>query len=116
MAVLTRCGMCDRPVVGVTTFKDEAEALAIEYKLRSALTTITQPRPWWSVSFSVGIATFLSMPRSADTAMAYVDQLMYRAKRAGKSTTVSGVYDDATFAADSTGTDAFRRQARDGPV
>jgi diguanylate cyclase (GGDEF)-like protein len=94
---------------------NQAEALAIEYKLRAALTTITQPRPWWSVSFSVGIATFVSMPRSADAAMAYVDQLMYRAKRAGKSTTVSGVYDDATFAADSTGTDAFRRQeARDG--
>ena len=92
---------------------NQAEALAIEYKLRAALTTITQPRPWWSVSFSVGIATFVSMPRSADAAMAYVDQLMYRAKRAGKSTTVSGVYDDVTAAADSTGTARFRRNERE---
>ncbi|MEO8739387.1 MAG: diguanylate cyclase [Casimicrobiaceae bacterium] len=92
---------------------NQAEALAIEYKLRSALTTITQPRPWWSVSFSVGIATFASMPSSADAAMAYVDQLMYRAKRAGKSTTVSGVYDEVMAASASTGADKFRRYGRD---
>jgi len=91
---------------------NEAEAMAIEFKLREALTTITQPRPWWSVSFSIGIATFVSMPKSADAAMAYVDQLMYRAKRGGKSNTVSGVFDDATAAADTTGSARFRRDGR----
>jgi diguanylate cyclase (GGDEF)-like protein len=91
---------------------NQAEAMAIEFKLREALTTITQPRPWWSVSFSIGIATFVSMPKSADAAMAYVDQLMYRAKRGGKSNTVSGVYDDTTAAADTTGNARFRRDER----
>ncbi len=91
---------------------NQAEAMAIEFKLREALTTITQPRPWWSVSFSIGIATFVSMPKSADAAMAYVDQLMYRAKRGGKSNTVSGVYDDTTSAAETTGNARFRRDGR----
>lgn len=88
------------------------EALAIEAKLREALTTITRPRPWWAVTFSIGIATFERMPASADTAMAFVDHLMYQAKNAGKAHTISGVYDDSALPADSAGIIALRRLPR----
>jgi PleD family two-component response regulator len=39
----------------------------------------------WSVTFSIGAATFLSPPRSVDEMMLRADQLMYEAKRAGKN-------------------------------
>jgi len=73
----------------------QSEMLAIEIKLRDALDTITRPRPWWSVTFSMGFATFRTMPASADAAMAFVDQLMYRAKRSGKAHTVTSAFDEA---------------------
>jgi len=92
---------------------DQAEAAAIEVKLRHALTKMTRPRPWWAVTFSIGIATFEAMPPSADAAMAYVDQLMYRAKNSGKAQTVSGVYDATAASADSVGTAGPRRAAGD---
>jgi len=76
---------------------NQHEALAIESKLREALDTITRPRPWWSVTFSMGVATFRTMPVSADAAMAFVDQLMYRAKRSGKAHTVSATFDEASL-------------------
>jgi diguanylate cyclase (GGDEF)-like protein len=79
---------------------DQAEALAIEAKLRHALDTVTRPRPWWAVTFSMGIATFRTMPASADEAMGYVDQLMYRAKRTGKAHTISVVFGDSALAAE----------------
>ena len=78
---------------------NQAEALAIEAKLRKALDKMTRPRPWWAVTFSIGIATFKTMPGSADAAMAFVDQLMYRAKRSGKAHTISAVFDDTVIAA-----------------
>jgi diguanylate cyclase (GGDEF)-like protein len=77
---------------------DQAEALAIEAKLRRALDAVTRPRPWWAVTFSMGIATFRTMPASADEAMGYVDQLMYRAKRTGKAHTISAVFGDSALA------------------
>ena len=82
---------------------NQAEALAIEAKLREALNTITRPRPWWAVTFSIGIATFETMPASADAAMGYVDQLMYRAKRSGKAHTISAVFDDTLRGAEGAG-------------
>ena len=87
---------------------NQAEALAIEAKLRKALDKMTRPRPWWAVTFSIGIATFKTMPPSADAAMGYVDELMYRAKRTGKAHTISTVFDDATIAAEA-GVVALRR-------
>ncbi len=88
---------------------NQDEALAIEAKLRRALDTITRPRPWWAVTFSIGIATFKTMPASADEAMAYVDQLMYRAKRSGKAHTISGVFGDSALVTEGGGVVAFRR-------
>ena len=88
---------------------NQDEALAIEAKLRRALDTITRPRPWWAVTFSIGIATFKTMPASADEAMAYVDQLMYRAKRSGKAHTISAVFGDSALATEGGGVVAFRR-------
>jgi diguanylate cyclase (GGDEF)-like protein len=88
---------------------DQAEALAIEAKLREALNTITRPRPWWAVTFSIGIATFEVMPPSADAAMGFVDQLMYRAKKSGKAHTISAVFDDSVVAAEGAGGIALRR-------
>lgn len=88
---------------------DHAEALAIEAKLRKALIRITRPRPWWAVTFSMGIATFAKMPVSADAAMAYVDQLMYQAKKAGKAHTISGTFDDSALPADGGEIVALRR-------
>jgi diguanylate cyclase (GGDEF)-like protein len=92
---------------------NQAEALAIEAKLREALNTITRPRPWWAVTFSVGIATFETMPASADAAMGYVDQLMYRAKRSGKAHTISAVFDDTVSGAEAAGV-ARRRPPENG--
>jgi diguanylate cyclase (GGDEF)-like protein len=88
---------------------NQAEALAIEGKLREALDTITRPRPWWAVTFSIGIATFKTMPPSADAAMGYVDQLMYRAKRTGKAHTISEMYGEAVAATEGAGVVALRR-------
>jgi diguanylate cyclase (GGDEF)-like protein len=89
----------------------QAEALAIEAKLRKALDKMTRPRPWWAVTFSIGIATFKTMPASADAAMAFVDQLMYRAKKAGKAQTISATFDDVAVATEATGGAALRRIA-----
>ena len=88
---------------------NQAEALAIEGKLREALERITRPRPWWAVTFSIGIATFKSMPASADEAMNFVDQLMYRAKRTGKARTISAVFGDTATNADAASVVALRR-------
>lgn len=88
---------------------NQSEALAIEAKLREALTTITRPRPWWSVTFSMGVATFKTMPSSADAAMTFVDQLMYRAKRSGKAHTISAVFDESALHTEAGGIVAFRR-------
>jgi diguanylate cyclase (GGDEF)-like protein len=88
---------------------NQAEALAIEAKLRKALDKRTRPRPWWAVTFSIGIATFKTMPASADAAMAFVDQLMYRAKRSGKAHTISAVFDDTVIAAGGAGVVESRR-------
>jgi diguanylate cyclase (GGDEF)-like protein len=88
---------------------NQAEALAIEGKLREALHTITRPRPWWSVTFSMGVATFKSMPSSADAAMSFVDQLMYRAKRSGKAHTITAVFEGTALHAESGGIVALRR-------
>ncbi len=93
---------------------NQAEALAIEFKLRRALDRITQPRPWWAVTFSIGIATFKTMPASADEAMGYVDQLMYRAKRTGKAHTISAVFGDSAMNTDGGGVVALRRIPRAG--
>jgi len=91
---------------------DHAEALAIEAKLRRALIKITRPRPWWAVTFSIGIATFVRMPVSADSAMAFVDQLMYQAKKAGKAHTISGTFDDSALPSDSAEIVALRAGPR----
>jgi diguanylate cyclase (GGDEF)-like protein len=88
---------------------NQAEALAIEAKLREALDTITRPRPWWAVTFSIGIATFEAMPTTADVAMVYVDQLMYRAKRTGKAHTISAVFGDTAVGTEAAGVVALRR-------
>jgi diguanylate cyclase (GGDEF)-like protein len=87
---------------------DQTEMPAIEAKLRAALVTITRPRPWWSVTFSMGFATFKTMPASADAAMAFVDQLMYRAKRSGKAQTISAAFDDSAIPSEGGGIVALR--------
>jgi diguanylate cyclase (GGDEF)-like protein len=39
----------------------------------------------WSVTVSLGVATFLTAPHSVDAALSRADNLMYRAKQAGKN-------------------------------
>jgi diguanylate cyclase (GGDEF)-like protein len=47
----------------------------------------------WSVTFSVGIATFLSPPDSTDELIKRADDLMYSAKKAGKNTMRTQTFD-----------------------
>jgi len=62
---------------------DEATASALIQRVRSALAAATR-REGWSVSFSMGAATFSIPPRSVDEMLRHADQLMYAAKRSGK--------------------------------
>lgn len=52
-------------------------------RLRAALVASTS-REGWTVSFSIGAATFVVPPRSVDDMLRRADQLMYEAKRSGK--------------------------------
>jgi diguanylate cyclase (GGDEF)-like protein len=56
---------------------------ALVARLRATLGDAME-RHGWRVGFSVGAATFVEPPASADLLMARADELMYEAKRAGK--------------------------------
>jgi diguanylate cyclase (GGDEF)-like protein len=60
---------------------DSAEAVAD--KLRAGVEAATRP---WAVGCSVGVATFMRAPASADEFLRAADEEMYSAKRAGKGT------------------------------
>lgn len=47
----------------------------------------------WSVSFSLGVITFLKIPSSVDEMIHIADKLMYEAKRDGKNKTHYGIYE-----------------------
>jgi diguanylate cyclase (GGDEF)-like protein len=60
-------------------------------RLHATLTQAASRRPW-NVGFSVGAATFVQPPASADEMMARADELMYQAKRGAKGTVRHAVY------------------------
>ncbi len=62
---------------------DGVTAGALVDRLRAALGAATL-REGWTVSFSIGAATFMLPPRSVDEMLRRADQLMYDAKRSGK--------------------------------
>ena len=53
-------------------------------RFRAALAT-AMAENGWTVSFSIGAATFVTPPRSVDEMLRHADQLMYDAKRSGKN-------------------------------
>ncbi len=62
---------------------DASTAGALVARLRAALATAAY-REGWTVSLSIGAATFVAPPRSVDDMLRHADQLMYDAKRSGK--------------------------------
>jgi diguanylate cyclase (GGDEF)-like protein len=62
---------------------DPAEAARTLEKLRGMLRQELD-REGWSITFSVGAATFLQAPRDVDDMLQRVDTLMYQVKRTGK--------------------------------
>jgi diguanylate cyclase (GGDEF)-like protein len=67
----------------------DAEALLarLQRSLRAAMA-----RHGWDVGFSIGAATFLAPPASADELLARADELMYAAKREAKGSVRIGVF------------------------
>lgn len=47
----------------------------------------------WSITFSLGVVTFLNPPESANAMMMSVDELMYSAKREGKNRVKHKIFD-----------------------
>jgi diguanylate cyclase (GGDEF)-like protein len=73
----------------------EAEGAALASTLaglRTALQERCGPEDW-AVTFSVGVATFYTLPISPDDAVACADHAMYDAKAQGKDRIVQRVYD-----------------------
>jgi diguanylate cyclase (GGDEF)-like protein len=70
---------------------DGPTAEALLGRLHATLRQAAARRPW-DVGFSVGAATFLSPPASADQMMARADELMYEAKRNAKGSVRHAVF------------------------
>src|SRR6266567_2070564 len=62
------------------------DAARVIARVRSVLEKAMQERSW-TVTFSIGVATFLSPPRSVFEMLGKADQVMYRVKSAGKNRT-----------------------------
>ncbi len=77
---------------------DAAEAEALLARLRGALLE-AMARGGWNVGVSMGVATFLRPPSSADEMMARADELMYAAKREQKGSIRLGVFAGAVSGA-----------------
>jgi len=60
------------------------DAVAVVQKLRNLLDQTMQSNRW-EVTFSIGIATYLTPPFSVDEMLAHPDRLMYQAKQGGKN-------------------------------
>jgi diguanylate cyclase (GGDEF)-like protein len=71
----------------------EAEAARFFFdKLNGQLLDVMKERKW-PVTFSIGIATFMTPPNSTDDMISQVDALMYSAKKGGKNLIVQEVSD-----------------------
>jgi diguanylate cyclase (GGDEF)-like protein len=70
---------------------DAAEAEALLARLQKTLLA-AMARHGWAVGFSIGAATFVEPPASADELMANADALMYAAKRERKGSMRLGVF------------------------
>jgi len=65
-----------------------AEAVGVAERLRAALGASTRGRGW-PVSFSIGVASFATAPPTAGELVKRADELMYKAKAAGKNRVVA---------------------------
>lgn len=70
---------------------DAHQAQAVVQALQTALARAMAERGW-AVGFSIGLASFTSMPESADEALRAADGLMYRVKTQGKGQMLQQVY------------------------
>jgi diguanylate cyclase (GGDEF)-like protein len=70
--------------VVLLTGVEEQPAFAVATKLQKQLLAEME-RKRWRVTFSIGLATYLSPPHSMDAAIKVADQLMYQVKRSGKN-------------------------------
>lgn len=70
---------------------DECNAIKAVDKLRRKLDAAMAEKVW-SVTFSVGLGIFNTVPASEDAMMAFTDKLMYRVKAAGKNDILTEVF------------------------
>ena len=63
---------------------EEKTALIVARKLKHKLMDIMQAKQW-RVTFSIGVATYHSVPDSVDETLKAADELMYKVKHSGKN-------------------------------
>jgi diguanylate cyclase (GGDEF)-like protein len=71
---------------------DYEGACTVFNKIRERLKQAAK-REGWAVGFSIGVAVFQKVPKSADHAVKLADALMYRVKAAGKNQITFQVYE-----------------------
>ena len=76
----------------VLSTADRDRALAVIDKLKRELDAMVA-RGGWPVSFSMGVAVFMTIPESADAIVSAADRLMYRVKTSGKNDVQTEVID-----------------------
>lgn len=69
---------------------DEQNVQAVVKKLRSKLLSEMQSNEW-SVTFSIGVMTYIEAPQNTDEVIKLADHLMYEVKRNGKNSVKFGV-------------------------
>ena len=80
--IVARFGGDEFAVLLVRT--DDRAALLVIRKLQKKLLEIMQEKRW-PVTFSIGVATYLSVPESVEETIVAADKLMYQVKHNGKN-------------------------------
>lgn len=70
---------------------DEKNVKAVVKKLRSKLLSEMRSNDW-SVTFSIGVMTYIEAPENVDEVIKLADHLMYEVKRNGKNSVKFGVF------------------------
>ena len=79
--------------VAILPETNELAARKVAPRLQSSLLEDMQEHHW-SVTFSIGVLTFLSAPANTDEMIKRADRLMYSAKKEGKNAICYGVYSE----------------------
>jgi len=79
--------------VAILPETNELAARKVAPRIQSSLLEDMQEHHW-SVTFSIGVLTFLSAPANTDEMLQRADRLMYSAKKEGKNAICYGVYSE----------------------